>query len=395
MKKVILNSYTVVGRTFTAQDIYDRSDKIGHNVVSGDTVIVDHISLTSIKNDLDETEHDLAKLATSDKINVYSNFAPVYMVKEFLTLVPYPKQSPYNYEDFAGYNHNAIMPELVSNIPKDEETIVKGCLEGPDNYLVTYNINLGELDYTDYINEGTVESNYILVELYENTQLYDSTELPFDLFYIYDGKNIKMSSYESFSIDMSTWQEYDSKNYKFEAYFINKDGNGTVTKMLKIPNSDYNFSLKLLIDHYIVQLVQSPRVWLNDQWKFKWVLDDMNNTEIINDQQYTTSTVNIVNNTNYPQGIEVDIDNLSHEYEQNQYVDGQKFKIWYKIVRANGDTDVYQDGYGPGVTLSSGGTDNVQFQITGTSLSCGDTIKFVLGYETLLGEDYEPPSFLP
>ena len=105
----VLNTY----RAFTATDINSRmSDTCDHSI-NGSTCECTNVKMSKVKNVLGATGYSLANLCTHANINHWSGFGCTKRTVTGGVLVNGNMDSPYSLGNWAGYNHNAPIPNFI------------------------------------------------------------------------------------------------------------------------------------------------------------------------------------------------------------------------------------------------------------------------------------------
>ena len=236
----IINSYTVWGIEFTAQDIYDRGSDVGTRSLNSETPIqmeVLDVYTDDIERILAENTNDLSELCSSSRVNQYSEYAP-YGYKR-------PSSSPYEEGDFAGYNHLAKQPYLFM-LKEDDTALSSGdtldweITECPmDHGWPSKDFSarafLGEYNWEDVFN---ISLDYL--EIYYNIHHagWDNGSVG-NALVKEDIDNMAMADYDTFTFrpEFMT-EEYSDVTFSIQAM-------GTNGVLHDIPTQDFTVTIKI------------------------------------------------------------------------------------------------------------------------------------------------------
>jgi len=252
MNKTI-NSYTVLGTTFTAADIQSRSSHIGGEAVVGNDVAVTDIKISEVRSVLGESVNNLKGLNQSANINKYSNFSPFSIEAPFNSVV-FNNTAPFNLGDFACYNKDAVTPSIgVVGVEEGGTILIHHCNSLPEYGLIETDIHLGEIDYEGLYNG--VNSFVVQVEslgkddVFQPAILADFTKI--------SNNDIQVST--SVTIDLEGVTELSSREYTMSAYFT--DGGN---KKIYLPAASFSFNVRARIDHPTIDLNNPPPSWQDE-----------------------------------------------------------------------------------------------------------------------------------
>lgn len=135
---------------FTAAQIIAKSSNTSDMVVSGTNVDCSNITVTKVKNVLGDGATSIGGLSTTSRVNKWSGFGPVTYNTSDNIVTPLFK-TPYSLGNFAGYNHNAIVPYLYFPYP----TNIRSSGEANKYQNIGCFINLGDVDWQTIWPNGT------------------------------------------------------------------------------------------------------------------------------------------------------------------------------------------------------------------------------------------------